>query len=1002
MRNGFRSANRTKLLAFVFAALFVLGACAAPKIVTVTPETTENVDALGTSSPGTPGLPASIPGTPLPPTKTAIPATPTPVPPIASFEVDARSGTAPFTVRFKDATEGPARTFEWDFGDGITSTEASPVHEYTKAGTHTVRLTVFGSNGSDSETRTSYITVDPGVVVGLAIRPEHPVVEVDQTIEFDAVAVDQFGNGVPVNAEWSLDSTEGSLTEIGLFTAGTTAQTLTSVISATAMTDSGESKASASITVAPGPLKTVVIKRPAGSLGVQDKHQFSYEPADEYGNPITDAAATWTLATGLGSITPTGELQTGTEAGLFKDGIRVLVVSGQQRASASADLDIRPDVLDSVLVSPSMAIIHWQHEQQFTAMGADRFGNSIEGIAVTWEATGGEIDDTGLFVAGTHAGSFSVTATGFDGVSKSGSTNVQIPPPQFSLTQTLGDPEARWADGLMVFNKGVAVDSDGNIYVADRLNFRVQKFSPEGDFLAKWGRQGDNPGEFRALWGLAVDADGNVYTTEQNNNRIQKFTSDGQFLMIIGSEGEGNGQLRRPTGVAVSPNGDVYVADTMNDRIQRFGADGTFIQAWGSGGSGAGQFSQPNGIDIGPSGDVYVADTGNNRIKKYTKTGSLITFWGSSEDRVLFPSDVAVDADENVYVADGGFVTKFSSIGEPLRRWGGAGAAAGLFFWPESIAVGPSGDVYVSESLNHRVQRFSAGGSFKLQIGSDVSGPGSSRSPMAVAVAPDGNLLVADFWDAKILRFDPSGTFLSEFGEKGFEFQQLETPTNIAVDSFGNIYVDGSRGGDLGQGILKFDMSGGFITSWGREGTGPGEFLQIEGIGLDRRGRVYVVDPEINRIQVFTASGEFLHEWGSAGTGAGFFDQPNGIAIDADDSVYVTDWGNGRIQKFTTDGDFIAMWGEMGDSPGQFIGPADIALDHLGNVYVADASLGRVQMFTSDGEFLTGWGDEDVEPRNLTAPWGVAVDSSGHVYVADNRGGAVRVYTSPALTGPAS
>ena len=126
-------------------------------------------------------------------------------------------------------------------------------------------------------------------------------------------------------------------------------------------------------------------------------------------------------------------------------------------------------------------------------------------------------------------------------------------------------------DGKLNNPNGVAVDSLGNVYVADSNNYRIQKFTSEGVFLAKWGSRGSGDGQFGGPRGIAVDGLRNVYVAEfLNINRIQKFTSEGVFLAKWGSPGGGDGQFVFANGVAVDGSGNVYVADSLNYRVQVF------------------------------------------------------------------------------------------------------------------------------------------------------------------------------------------------------------------------------------------------------------------------------------------------------------------------------------------------------------------------------------------------------------------------------------------------
>ncbi|WP_346865908.1 SMP-30/gluconolactonase/LRE family protein, partial [Methanocalculus sp. MSAO_Arc2] len=183
-------------------------------------------------------------------------------------------------------------------------------------------------------------------------------------------------------------------------------------------------------------------------------------------------------------------------------------------------------------------------------------------------------------------------------------------------TGGIGDGEFSWPED-------VAVASDGTVYVADTMNDRIQKFTADGTFITKWGEtEGwDDPkdadGKLYQPAGVAVDSAGNVYVADTWNDRIQKFTGDGTFITKWGSFGTGDGQFLGPTGIAVDAAGNVYVADTYNDRIQKFTPDGTFITKWGSYGTGDGQFWMPRGVTVDSAGNVYVADRNNHRIQKF-------------------------------------------------------------------------------------------------------------------------------------------------------------------------------------------------------------------------------------------------------------------------------------------------------------------------------------------------------------------------------------------------
>ena len=214
-------------------------------------------------------------------------------------------------------------------------------------------------------------------------------------------------------------------------------------------------------------------------------------------------------------------------------------------------------------------------------------------------------------------------------------------------------------DGQFMYLLGVAVDTSGNVYVADTQNNRIQKFSSTGSFLTKWGSLGEGDGQFYVPLNVAVDSSGNVYVTESNNFRIQKFSSTGSFLTKWGTWGTDDGEFNRPAGVAVDSSGNVYVADIDNNRIQKFSPDGSFLTKWGSYGSGDGQFANPRSVAVDSSGNVYVGDLNNHRIQKFSSTGSFIMKLGGGQ--FTYPNGVAVDSSGNVYVVDNS-ILKFAPV----------------------------------------------------------------------------------------------------------------------------------------------------------------------------------------------------------------------------------------------------------------------------------------------------------------------------------------------------
>jgi len=206
-------------------------------------------------------------------------------------------------------------------------------------------------------------------------------------------------------------------------------------------------------------------------------------------------------------------------------------------------------------------------------------------------------------------------------------------------------------DGQFDFSHGITFNSNGDIYIADSHNNRIQTFDSTGMFLSKFGSYGSGDGQFDLPYVIAIHPNGDIYIVDTNNNRIQTFDSTGMFLSKFGSYGSGDGQFNTPKGIAIHPNGDIYVTDYHNNRIQTFDSTGMFLSKFGSAGTGDGQFDLPYGIAIHPNGDIYIVDYQNQRVQIFSPIPVLLVDNGNVGIGTVVPNE-ALDVFGNILVRD--------------------------------------------------------------------------------------------------------------------------------------------------------------------------------------------------------------------------------------------------------------------------------------------------------------------------------------------------------------
>jgi tripartite motif-containing protein 71 len=605
------------------------------------------------------------------------------------------------------------------------------------------------------------------------------------------------------------------------------------------------------------------------------------------------------------------------------------------------------------------------------------------------------------------AGSFAALALAAAGAAADACPGSGAEPCPYASASIVGQR----AEGVLRFPEAVAVDTQGNVYVADQLSYVVQKFTAAGAFETEWGSFGGGRGQFGPIGGLATDAAGNVYVVDSSHDRIEKFNPNGRFLLQWGHKGSEPGQFSfgssqdytHPPGGGIAVAGSyVYVADSGNNRIERFNLEGGEAMEWGTKGSEPGQFRYPRGLAANAT-EVLVADDDNHRIERFDPNGAYQASAGTEgtgPGQFAFPYGLALDAAGNVYVADdlGHRVVKLDPQLGFLGAWGGFGTKAGQLAFPRAIASDPAGDNYVANTANDRIEVYGSEGRFLRTIGISARGPGQLTGPRGLALDPTGGLYVADTASNRVELFAPvSDVFTGQWTRTGGYRPSLFGPTGIGIDRRGSVYV-ADQGNER---IARMWGDGTFLAELGGPaGVGGAQLNAVASVAVAPvTSRVYVADAGHNRVLAYAPEGRLLARWGagggdgSAGAGTGSFNRPTGVAVGSvapgEEVIYVADKGNDRIVKLDADGNVLHEWGTRGGGDGRFRGPAGVAVDAVGDVYVLDADNNRVQEFDPSGRFLAKWGVRGTGLGDFSQPSGIAVDCAGSVYVADTNNNRV-------------
>jgi sugar lactone lactonase YvrE len=565
----------------------------------------------------------------------------------------------------------------------------------------------------------------------------------------------------------------------------------------------------------------------------------------------------------------------------------------------------------------------------------------------------------------------------------------------------------------------VAADLAGNIFIAD--SFVVRKVSPAGIITTVAGggccnSPGDNgpatSAELRLPRAVAVDTSGNLFIAEEGANRIRKVDTSGTITTVAGNgtagyAGDGgaaaSAQLFAPSGVAADASGNLFIADTDNHRIREVSPDGIITTLAGNGVAGdsgdggpaaSAQVYFPQGIAVDALGNCYIQEP--FRVRMIAANGIIST-------------------------VAGGDAFGFGGDGGP--------AVGALFGEAFGVAVDLSGTIYVADTGNQRIRRVSGGIIDTVAGGGTVDGDPASLAvllhPQSVAKDKAGNVYVADDYASRVYKITPVGVIstVAGTGVPGFSGDggpasaaQLSSPTALAEDSNGSLYI-------LDQGNRRIRMvsnTGTIITvagngnfeSSGDGGLGVNAGFFPTGLAVDSLGSVYVADNIANRVRKVAPDGLISTVAGNGTSGhSGDFGlatdaqlwDPTGLAVDSMGNLYIADTGNERIRMVTPNHIITTFagstWGDSGEgvvaTTAQLNNPTIVAADFSGNVFIV---AGRLRVVTPDGVIysVSDYYGSGYSPNGLT------VDAAGIIYATDYWNRLVRVLipvgTRPVLT----
>ena len=593
---------------------------------------------------------------------------------------------------------------------------------------------------------------------------------------------------------------------------------------------------------------------------------------------------------------------------------------------------------------------------------------------------------------------------------------------------------------------GLAFDSEGNLYIADRENHRVRKVDPKGYIstfagIGEAGFSGDEGPAVKARLnlpsGVVVDKKGNLYISDRSIDRIRVVDKKGVIRTYAGSGVAGfqgdagpalKAQLDKPFGIALDETKNLYIADRNNNRVRKVSPDGIITTVAGDGGfffmgdngpAYRASVAAPTGVALDSKGNLYIADRNNNRVRVVDRTGMIRTVVGTGqqdyngdsevarETNLYLPFGLTVDSNDNLLVIDrshyrirridpkSGQVETVAGNGVKLFAGDGGPATGATLSFPHGMSVDKKDNLIFSDKGHFRIRKITPDGIINTIGGNGLRGNVGDNIPAleanfynvtTIVQNPKGDMFMAS----------PSGfvSLIRRFDSKGIIHDFIDTATPkyreaISNSKYKGLVQKGAVATITQFSDIVFDPNGNLFTS-------------------DRLNhQIRKIDTEGN-VSTIAGTGDSDHYGDNGPALEAAFRDPNALASDSEGNIYIADTANNLIRKIDTNGIVTTFAGNGEHSDSGDGGPAlkasirsmdDIEFNPAGELHILGTNTHKVRKITKDGKIMTVagkgyagfFGDGGSATKAmLQNPAAISFDSKGNMYIADMGNNRIR------------